>query len=110
MDQVPTEDHEARPGAQFVDGLDSLPGELDLLCPFVPSTVAVSDPPCLHEAQLGVSRLDETEGAAPLFLSICAQKKGWGGWVRGGTKQRGKSFSVVSLAYLNFPLLLSTHA
>lgn len=80
MDQVSTQDQEARSGLQFIDCLDCLFCELDLLSPFIPSWITVTNPPSLHQAKLGIRCLDEVKGPVPLLLFIWEgqEKIAWG--------------------------------
>lgn len=82
VDQIATQHHEPGPGSELVNGLHRLFGELNLLGPFVPPTVAVAVPPSLHQPELGVCSLDEAEWSCPLVLHIWEKEDRYPGYYK----------------------------
>lgn len=66
MNQVTAENKEFGLGVQFVDGLNSLLRETDLLPPLITTAVTIPGGPGLHQPKLSVCTLDEVEWTFPL--------------------------------------------
>jgi hypothetical protein len=75
MDEVTTQNKEFGLGVQFVDGLNSLLSQTDLLPPLITTVVTVSSGPGLHQPKLWVCPLDEVEWTFP-FPFLFLKKEG----------------------------------